>query len=103
MNEETNEIKKLKMKILQLESQNGFLEADRDRLASQCHVSSRKVANKNEIIESLQKQIVEKDERNNSNIDILKKEIKCWENKWKAAIEMAAIVENKLADIKKCL
>lgn len=33
----------------------------------------------------------------------LENEIEGWKNKWKAAIEMAAIAENKLADIKKCL
>jgi hypothetical protein len=44
--------------------------------------------------------IKELEERNNSNIQILRNEIKGWENKWKIAVEMAAIAENKLADIK---
>lgn len=82
----------LKSKIKELQKNNSFLETDNKRLASQGHVTSRKITNKNEIIIGLQKQIAAQEE-----------EIKGWQNKWECAIGMAAIAENKLADIKKCL
>ena len=72
----------LKMKIKELEATNTFLEADRDRLDSQCYLAEN---------------------RNTYQNLAHQKEIEGWKNKWKIAVEMAAIAENKLDTIKNAL
>ena len=76
------EIKFYKQDIDVYLSQNKFLEADRDRLASKCYLAEN---------------------RNDYQNLAHQKEIKGWQNKWKIAVEMAAIAENKLDTIKNAL
>lgn len=96
LEEEKQKNEELKRELLALKPQNVWLEADRDRLASNCFVSSRKIANKNEIIGALRGML-------DAQEKFLSEEIKGWENKWKCAVELAAIAENKLDTIRKSL